>query len=550
MKEELSYPKMKAAIQKMGGLFYQYRPCRREASTIYDIDNIRHDVVYARTPLQMNDPYDSSVGFSTEKICDEVIDLVLDSTEVSSPDNIKLLLKYFIKYRMLGKIADFILALNKLKRYITTKLVINHISKQNTVQYLGANFRKFFKDAPNEVKRIFNAEAFLVFSLVISDYKEVDIDEKTLLDMLKLEDMIKKLEITIEKVKNDIYLPFLRNYLSKITITCFSASGWNNQLMWSHYANSYKGICVEYDFNKMNEFVGLMYKVNYSSERPVIMLKDIGLTAIKTDDDGNIQQGEVNTGSILSYMLTKNKCWDYEEEWRIINHEDDDKGFRFVKTPFVKSITIGLNVENICKNLIWDVCREKNIECYQLIVNPSDYAITRELLTDETYKFDEQQELEYINLLCDHIVSLNEKMSMNANLLSKSFEENLVNPNALINMLTHTIDYLSDAYFLKTSFNRYCANVENPIEIIENGKDIVNSIHSIIKLIATINTAVHSLDSALFNMIAKKMISWNDAFVAAERIKNIYTMIEKHKELNWYGINVDDTLNASQEAQE
>ena len=91
MKDEISFPKMKAAIQKTGGLFYQYRPCKREATTIYDIENIRHDVVYARTPLQMNDPYDSSVGFSTEKICDEVIDLVLDSAEFSATDNVKLM---------------------------------------------------------------------------------------------------------------------------------------------------------------------------------------------------------------------------------------------------------------------------------------------------------------------------------------------------------------------------------------------------------------------------------------------------------------------------
>ena len=59
-------------------MFYQYRACRRDAATIYDIENIRHGVVYARTPLQMNDPFDSMVGFSAEKIYDECIDLALD----------------------------------------------------------------------------------------------------------------------------------------------------------------------------------------------------------------------------------------------------------------------------------------------------------------------------------------------------------------------------------------------------------------------------------------------------------------------------------------
>ena len=31
---------MKRSIVKAGGLFYQYRPCRRNSSTIYDIENI------------------------------------------------------------------------------------------------------------------------------------------------------------------------------------------------------------------------------------------------------------------------------------------------------------------------------------------------------------------------------------------------------------------------------------------------------------------------------------------------------------------------------
>ena len=57
--EDLTFPKIKEKINKAGNLFYQYRACRRDAATIYDIENIRHGVVYARTPLQMNDPFDS-----------------------------------------------------------------------------------------------------------------------------------------------------------------------------------------------------------------------------------------------------------------------------------------------------------------------------------------------------------------------------------------------------------------------------------------------------------------------------------------------------------
>ena len=46
MKDEISFPKMKAAIQKTGGLFYQYRPCKREATTIFDYFFTILDVFY------------------------------------------------------------------------------------------------------------------------------------------------------------------------------------------------------------------------------------------------------------------------------------------------------------------------------------------------------------------------------------------------------------------------------------------------------------------------------------------------------------------------
>ncbi|MGN0386417.1 MAG: hypothetical protein ACI4EX_11120 [Lachnospiraceae bacterium] len=72
-----TWEEMKKSIMDSGGMFYQYRPCRRDASTIYDIENIRHGVIYAQTPLNMNDPFDSMIGFSAEKIYDNIITMLL-----------------------------------------------------------------------------------------------------------------------------------------------------------------------------------------------------------------------------------------------------------------------------------------------------------------------------------------------------------------------------------------------------------------------------------------------------------------------------------------
>ena len=36
--KEPNFEDMKRSIEKTGGLFYQYRPCRRDIATIYDIE--------------------------------------------------------------------------------------------------------------------------------------------------------------------------------------------------------------------------------------------------------------------------------------------------------------------------------------------------------------------------------------------------------------------------------------------------------------------------------------------------------------------------------
>ena len=48
----------------------------------------------------------------------------------------------------------------------------------------------------------------------------------------------------------------------------------NDALMWSHYASSHTGICIEYDFsdymNHINQSQMLLFPVNYSDKRVTI----------------------------------------------------------------------------------------------------------------------------------------------------------------------------------------------------------------------------------------------------------------------------------------
>lgn len=533
--DNFSMEKMKADISKAGNLFYQYRACRRDFNIIYDIENIRHGVVYARTPLQMNDPFDSKVGFSAEEIYEECIDLALNQIDSGLDTNLKLVIKFLLKYRIAGETLGFFDALNKLKKFIFTQSVIAHISPANLPQFVARDLNKLYSKCPPEVKKYLNKDAFFVFSLIIKDFQNEDINEKTILDTLAMEGVLKELELAVIKVRDEKYIPFLKEFLSKLTVTCFSASGWDNQLMWSHYADSYTGICVEYDFEKMDDFIGFMYPVKYSTVRPTISLKDLGLTKFKKDENGNMTTEEVDINAIFSHLLTKNKCWSYEEEWRIINVEGEPYTPKFVEAPFVKSITLGLELDDICKQLLWDVCKEKNIECYQLIINPKDYSLSRELLNDTDFVFDKEKDERYIYFLCEHTVPIGEKISSNCNSLTEAIKDGDFNSSAMINLLKSTLDYLSDVYFLKKTFNRFCCCTETPISEVTGDTKVGVAITQIDSFVHQSEDAVKMIDDSLIALRIMSKISAKEYNEARELISNINEMHEKNRDLVWYG---------------
>lgn len=531
---EFSFEKMKTNIRNAGNLFYQYRACRRDASTIYDIENIRHGQVYARTPLQMNDPFDSMIGFSAEKIYDECIELIFTQVKLSLDENVKLILKNILKYRIAGKTIEFIRALNKLKKYIFTQSTIAHVVPANLPQFVASNVDRLYRKCPHDIKCYFDKQLFLVFSIIIKDYKNVEIEEKTIVNILNMEDKLNLLEEKVVELRDQIYLPFIKDFLSKLTVVCFSASGWNNHLMWAHYANSYSGICVEYDFEKMNEFIGFMYPVEYLKERPTVTLKDLGIDKLETDENGKLITSETDMSAIFSYLLAKNECWKYEAEWRIINSGEQPYTPMFINAPFIKSITMGLNLDDMCKQLLWDVCQETGIDCYQLVINPNDYHLGREKLTEESMPFDESKELSYIKLLAEHTSSVSEKLSNNSRAVVESIEKDSFETNALLNALTATVDFLSDAYFLKTSFNRYCKHMGVQRSEFKEAEQITTGISEINTFISSVQSGITPIETGLINLLLTRKISSTDYHTAKKLTENIRELADKHQTLKWF----------------
>ena len=113
--------------------------------------------------------------------------------------------------------------------------------------------------------------------------------------------------------------------VDRYRVYCVSAAP-DNTLMWSHYAASHTGICLE--FACRNKVFGTAIRVQYLSRYPAFDLFD------NADD------------TILLPWLTKSDAWSYEQEFRVIAQE---KGKR---QPLAAYRFGGLECTACCSGLV------------------------------------------------------------------------------------------------------------------------------------------------------------------------------------------------------
>jgi hypothetical protein len=115
------------------------------------------------------------------------------------------------------------------------------------------------------------------------------------------------------------------------SVCCFTTNP-INELMWAHYANNSKGVCLEFDLSKSPELFEKLSPVKYSNQIPQIDTAD----------------------QLPEALLIKRLAWSIEEEWRLITNVSGYKNFN---KDALTAIYFGFNVgtktiESIKKVLI------------------------------------------------------------------------------------------------------------------------------------------------------------------------------------------------------
>jgi hypothetical protein len=105
----------------------------------------------------------------------------------------------------------------------------------------------------------------------------------------------------MDKTENEVY----KDFTKEICVCCFSKN-MNEVLMWSHYADNHKGVCLEFEIDP-KKYKGSLWEMKYDNKLTI-------LDKVELHEDGTLKLNIETTGKFLS---TKFKNWAYEEELRI-----------------------------------------------------------------------------------------------------------------------------------------------------------------------------------------------------------------------------------------
>lgn len=158
-------------------------------------------------------------------------------------------------------------------------------------------------------------------------------------------------------------------------VTCFTKDG-NNQLMWSHYADQNKGVCLCYEIpDKPDEFERQIkwsdqsrlfindFKLRFHEEAVTYQIKRPSLHISNTSCPVEKWKFD-NDYLLMDAIFTKPKCWEYEHEWRLalilpIGGKvafaagiDTSDYYAILPKEWLKEITFGLRLEEgHCKEI-------------------------------------------------------------------------------------------------------------------------------------------------------------------------------------------------------
>lgn len=175
------------------------------------------------------------------------------------------------------------------------------------------------------------------------------------------DESLNKIYSNFDEVKNrgitSLFDQIPRWMRSRVRVCCFSESG-VSPLMWAHYAQVGKGICIEYELPTIfqSEWVGFPSKrgilmslipVLYSRDRydatHIVAEKAQLINAVAMNVERNLDLSCHDQLAYLKMTIFKSSDWGYEKEWRLfaMTFSGGDPDYVSIPAPIMKRVIFG-----------------------------------------------------------------------------------------------------------------------------------------------------------------------------------------------------------------
>ena len=157
----------------------------------------------------------------------------------------------------------------------------------------------------------------------------------------------------------------LREYKSKLGIYSLSKT-YSDELMWAHYASSYKGFCIEYDKE--------ILKNNYLAPKVVLELDVEYKNAPQKLTLGDIRKRDI---VLKKLFATKSFKWSYEKEIRLIFDSYEAKKYN---PKALKGIYFGTRLPTKEREALIDSLTNRDVQFYEIYRLENTYKVERRLI--------------------------------------------------------------------------------------------------------------------------------------------------------------------------
>lgn len=181
-----------------------------------------------------------------------------------------------------------------------------------------------------------------------------------------------------EKLRDYFYAQALKNMNANIGILSLSKR-WDSALMWSHYTDSHKGLCI--GFNREHKF---FKRNNTENESGNFLLRPV----IYSDKRSIVPNNRPNTTEAMEIIFTKSVDWEYEQEERAIaslanatetiNSDPFKLSLFHVPHDSIEEIVIGVRSSDAIFQSTSNLAKKLSIPLYKANISNLSFNLERE----------------------------------------------------------------------------------------------------------------------------------------------------------------------------